>query len=182
MMLDLQSIGTGWDLPGSSPAVSSFPDLEPGMAKLERARQLVDLEYCQRLACGAIQQNEAGMDRVMACGLAYPMKPMGWCSDFCSPFINELKGRYGETICGSAPAPAPAPMLAENPLPSIVQPSPSVPVQALPAPLQPTATTFLSEVSCPSCETDCFIRLGDCCLTTPQVLALAALFVLGVTS
>jgi hypothetical protein len=202
MMFHLSGLGLG---ESTSPG---WIEQQDGLNRLNAARALVSADYCRRLACGVIQQNEAGMEKVQACGLAYPQQPMGWCSDTCSPYITELKTRYGRSICGPIPAPvpqappppqsapvrvfkpldaplpaAPAPRLVENPLPTIVQPTPPVPVQALPAPLRPTSTTFISEVDCPSCQTPgCTLRIGDCCLTTPQLLVLAAILVLGVVT
>lgn len=152
------------------------------MSRYDAARRLVDKDYCSRLACGVIQQQEAGTERTQACGLAYPMSPQAWCSDACSPYLTELRSRYGQTICGGTITPPPAPSLAENPLPTIVQPSPSVPVQALPAPLRPTATTMIDEVTCPSCQTGgCAVKLGDCCLSPLHLVVLAAILYMGVS-
>ena len=175
-------IGLGITELAPTPAAALFT----GPEGLERARQLVDLDYCSQLACGAIQQREAGVERVQACGLAYPLGVHSWCSNFCAPYLPTLESRYGQTICGGTITPPPAPSLAENPLPRIVQPSPSVPIQALPAPLQPTSTTMIDEVTCPSCQgagagADCLVKLGGCCLGPWHLAAIACILIYGVT-
>jgi len=171
-----------WDDSPAPIAAPSDIDLQQaeGIRRFEVARSLVSLDYCKQLACGVVQQREAGPEKVAACGLVYPMQPQAWCSDFCAPWLPQLQDRYGATICGGLPPPPePTPILPLPALPEIIQSVP-VPQEALPEVLRPSAVTFLDEVSCPSCESDCAVRIGNCCLTRAQVLALAGLFVLAV--
>ncbi len=70
-----------------------------GPEQLAWAKSLVDPVFCDRLACGAVTQSEAGLAKVFACGLAYPRSPQAPCSTFCQPWWPELNARYGYN-CG----------------------------------------------------------------------------------
>jgi hypothetical protein len=171
-----------WANPQTAAAIDIDPQQAAGIERYNVAKSLVSLDYCKQLACGAIQQSEAGPTNVAACGLVYPLQPQAWCSEFCSPYRDVLKARYGSGICGGEPAPPPAPVQPFLPaLPEMIQPV-TVPQEALPQVLRPTSVAFLDEVSCPSCEADCVIKIGGCCLTQAQALALAGLFLLAVVS
>lgn len=190
--------GRGIGALGTLAGLGDFLSLIPeGVDQTVWARSLVSDDYCQRLACGAITQEEAGLTNSLACGIAYPKKPMGWCSDVCRPYLPELRSKYGQGICPpagvvtspvqvatpQAPAPlppAPIPVQTLNaPMPSIVSPAPPVTNQQLPKALQPKVER-IDPVTCPDCGgSDCPVQIGGCCVNSNQLLGVVAVLVLA---
>ncbi|MBK8200687.1 MAG: hypothetical protein IPK75_20310 [Acidobacteria bacterium] len=125
-----------------------------GPEQLAWAKSVVTPTFCDQLACGAVTQNEAGLAKVFACGLAYPRSPQAPCSTFCQPWWPQLNAKYGYNCgitgqvfqsavlstpqSGQAPAPAgntqysvPAPAYYDN---APVHAPSSVPMESRPGP------------------------------------------------
>lgn len=175
-----------WDSEPVTPTPTTFDDgilrdaSTGGLDSMTWARALVTRDYCARVACGVVQQSEAGLDKLRACGIAYPMQTQPWCGPSCSPYIDELHARY-QFGCGPIAPPEPAPPPLTHPVPQMIEPVPELEIETLPEVLRPKLTTLDPE-SCPGCSKVCMIQIGNCCLTDLQVLALAGLLVLAVVA
>lgn len=148
-------------------------NLTPGMTPLEQfewAQSLVNEDYCKRLACGAITQEEAGTERIFACGLAHPQSPQAWCSDFCLPYREDIEAKYGP-VCGS---PSVESLLVSRPMPAVIPPPSPEGEEPLPRDL------FVKNRrtdDAPQCGKDkcCVFKLGCCCFTMEHLLALGVI-------
>jgi hypothetical protein len=76
----------------------------PGQAKEASVLSGVEVteDYCERIVCGIVTQQEAGWDNLLACSQAGFQGVKPYCHPDCAPYYDEIAARYGY-FCASVP-------------------------------------------------------------------------------
>jgi hypothetical protein len=123
----------------------------------------VTKDYCERIVCGIVTQQEAGWDNLLACSQAGYQGAKPYCHPDCAPYYAEIAKRYGYFCAGVPKAEA----IAYQP--------PAVHVKAL-TPVLPSITSYArgEATTSPLCQFQGWVSRNRC-LAAAIVVGLALL-------